>query len=256
MQHLFIFYLIVEELYMDKLYKKRLIPEQDFEFGEETAKVFDDMMNRNVPFYDEIQNMIEQLVKYNLYPGSNVYDLGCSTGTTLIKLASKYKKNDIKFIGIDSSEAMLNKARENLKKHGLLDKCILLNKDLNKEINIENASAVILNLSLHFIRPINRDSLISQIHSGLREKGCLILVEKILSDNPILRRGYIEFYHNFKEKNNYSKLEIQQKRIALENILIPYSFEENCKLLRKNGFNEIEEFFRWYCFCGIISFKK
>ena len=241
---------------MDKLYKKRLIRERDFKFDEETAEAFDDMVNRSIPFYNEIQNMIEQLVKYNLYPMSNVYDLGCSTGTTLVKIAGRYKENDIKFIGIDSSEIMLNKARENLKKHRLLDRCILLNKDLNKEINIENASAVILNLTLHFIRPSNRDSLISQIHLGLREKGCLILVEKILPDNATLRRGYIEFYHNFKEKNGYSRLEIQQKRIALENILIPYSFDENCKLLRKNGFSEIEEFFRWYCFCGIIAFKK
>lgn len=241
---------------MDKLYKERLIRERDFEFDEKTAEAFDDMVNRSIPFYNEIQNMIEQLVKYNLYPMSNVYDLGCSTGTTLVKLAGNYKENDIKFIGIDSSEAMLNKAREKLKKHRLLDRCILLNKDLNKKINIENASAVILNLTLHFIRPSNRDFLISQIHLGLREKGCLILVEKILPDNATLRRGYIEFYHNFKEKNGYSRLEIQQKRIALENILIPYTFDENCKLLRKNGFSKIEEFFRWYCFCGIIAFKK
>lgn len=241
---------------MDKLYKKRLIREQDFEFNEETAEIFDDMVNRSIPFYNEIQNMIEQLVTYNLYPKSNVYDLGCSTGATLVKLTSNYKGNDIKFIGIDGSEAMLNKAREKLKKHGLLDRCILQNKDLNKEIKIENASAVILNLTLHFIRPTNRDSLISRIYLGLREKGCLILVEKILPENATLRRGFSELYHNFKEKNGYSRQEIEQKRINLENILIPYSFDENCKLLRKNGFSEIEEFFRWYCFCGIIAFKK
>lgn len=65
---------------MDKLYKKRLIREQDFEFNEETAETFNDMVNRSIPFYNEIQNMIEQLLKYNFYPMSNVYDLGCSTG--------------------------------------------------------------------------------------------------------------------------------------------------------------------------------
>ena len=67
-------------------------------------------------------------------------------------------------------------------------------------------------------------------------------MEKILPDTATVRKGYVEFYHAFKEKNGYSRLEIQKKRIALENILIPYSFGENCKLLCKNGFQEIEEF--------------
>ena len=33
----------------------------DFDFGEDTARVFDDMLGRSVPFYDEIQRMVAEL---------------------------------------------------------------------------------------------------------------------------------------------------------------------------------------------------
>ena len=80
----------------DDIFGQKFEKASDFSFNQSVAKVFDDMVNRSIPFYNEIQNMIEQLVKYNLYPMSNVYDLGCSTGATLVKLTSNYKENDIK----------------------------------------------------------------------------------------------------------------------------------------------------------------
>ena len=33
-------------------------------------------------------------------------------------------------------------------------------------------------------------------------------------------------------------------------------FEENRELLLNNGFGTVEEFFRWYNFCGIIAIKN
>jgi tRNA (cmo5U34)-methyltransferase len=41
----------------------------------------------------------------------------------------------------------------------------------------------------------------------------------------------------------------------LENVLIPYRPEENRELLANAGFRHIEEFFRWYNFCGMIAVK-
>ena len=50
----------------------------DFTFNEEVAAVFDDMVDRSVPFYQEIQRMVAELAVDFAQPGSNVYDLGCS----------------------------------------------------------------------------------------------------------------------------------------------------------------------------------
>ena len=40
-------------------------------------------------------------------------------------------------------------------------------------------------------------------------------------------------------------LKISQKREALENVLIPYRVDEDFELLRNNGFQHVDTFFKW-----------
>jgi len=46
-----------------------------FIFGRETAAVFDDMLNRSVPFYGEIQRMTGELIADFAAPDTNIFDL-------------------------------------------------------------------------------------------------------------------------------------------------------------------------------------
>ena len=128
--------------------------------------------------------------------------------------------------------------------------------DLNQEVKIENASVVVLCLTLQFIRPIYREKLVRSIYEGLNPGGALILVEKILAEDSRYNRDFINYYYNYKRRNNYSELEISQKREALENVLIPYKLSENISLLRDQKFDHCEVFFKWYNFAGLIAVKK
>jgi tRNA (cmo5U34)-methyltransferase len=85
----------------------------DFAFDARTAGVFDDMLGRSVPFYAEIQRMTGELAADFAAPGSNLYDLGCSTGTTLATLEPLVDPS-VRFIGVDSSPEMLEKARSKI----------------------------------------------------------------------------------------------------------------------------------------------
>jgi len=58
-----------------------------------------------------------------------------------------------------------------------------------------------------------------------------------------------------KRRNNYSDMEISQKREALENVLIPYKLLENRELLIKCGFRYVDVFFKWYNFTGMVAVK-
>ena len=239
----------------DRVYRRVKEIMEDFNFDDNTVRVFNNMLTRSVPHYNEIQDMICEITKNFAQKHSNVYDLGCSTSNTLLNILRELARFPVTLIGIDNSEAMLKETRARLKRAGYLNKCRLLKKDLNDEMNFENASVIISSLTLQFIRPINREKLISEIYNGLNANGAFILVEKIISDDPKVRRTFIELYHNFKLHKGYSKAEISRKRIALENILIPYTYAENIKLLKKRGFRIIDEFFRWYNFCGILAVK-
>ena len=70
-----------------------------------------------------------------------------------------------------------------------------------------------------------------------------------------MNRFFIDFYYDFKRKNGYLDGEIQRKREALENVLIPYRLEENIELFKRNGFEIVETFFQWFNFIDLLCVK-
>ncbi len=239
----------------DEVFKDEIEKASDFKFGANVARVFDDMVNRSVPFYGEIQRMMAELAADHAAEGSFVYDLGCSTGTTMIGMDTMVNP-EIRFIGIDDSQEMLDKCKSKLMEIGFSRHYELRCADLGQGIKIENASVVVLCLTLQFVRPIYRERLLSDIYKGLNPGGVLILVEKILAEESNFNRDFIKYYYNYKRRNQYSELEISQKREALENVLVPYKLSENITLLRDVGFEHCEVFFKWYNFAGLIATKK
>ena len=212
------------------------------------------MLDRSVPFYEEIQRMTGDLCADFATPGTNVYDLGCSTCNTFFAI-EKNIPADCTCIGLDSSPEMIEKAREKLVARKFSRPFQLERSDLNQGVTITNASVVILTLTLQFVRPLFRQKVIESIVSGLNPDGCLILVEKVLTENSTINRLFIKHYYEMKKRNGYTEMEIAQKREALENILIPYHYDENRKLLLDHGFRACDIFFRWYNFCGIVAIK-
>jgi tRNA (cmo5U34)-methyltransferase len=239
----------------DEVFKGEIEKASDFKFGANVANVFDDMVNRSVPYYGEIQRMMAELSADHAKEGSDVYDLGCSTGTTMIGMDTMVNPI-IRFIGIDDSQEMLDKCKSKLMEIGFSRNYELRCADLNEGVKITNASVVVLCLTLQFVRPIYREQLLRNIYGGLNSGGALILVEKILAEDSRFNRDFINYYYNYKRRNHYSELEISQKREALENVLIPYKLSEDIAMLRDTGFAHCEVFFRWYNFAGLIAVKK
>jgi tRNA (cmo5U34)-methyltransferase len=241
---------------VDKLFADARPRAEDFDFGKDTAAVFDDMLDRSVPFYAEIQRMLGELVADFAVAGTSIYDLGCSTGNTFLAAAANLRPDlDVRFVGLDSSEEMLRKAQDKLAATQFPWPHVLQRQDLNDGIRVENASVVLMVLTLQFVRPLNRESLIASLHQGLNHNGCLLLVEKVLGEHSTFNRLFIDHYYEMKRRKGYSDMEIAQKREALENVLIPYRLEENKRLLRRVGFQHVDVFFKWYNFCGIVAIK-
>jgi tRNA (cmo5U34)-methyltransferase len=240
----------------DRLFAERREQIHDFNFGSETAAVFDDMLDRSVPFYGEIQRMIGELSGDFAVNGTSIYDLGCSTANTLLAIGSHLTPDlDVRFVGIDYSEEMLAKAEQKLARSRFPWRYELRRQDLNDSISVDNASVVVMMLTLQFVRPLNREALVSVLHQGLNHNGCLILVEKVLGEHTTFNRLFIDHYYAMKKRKGYSEIEISQKREALENVLVPYHLNENLRLLRRCGFQHTDVFFKWYNFCGIVAIK-
>jgi len=244
-----------EEINKDKVFDEKLTKPSDFAFNEKVAGVFDDMVSRSVPFYHEMQRMTSELAARYAQPGTQVFDLGCSTGTTLL-LMDKSVGEGVSFTGVDESAEMLDRCQGKLKNFNLHHPIDLVAADLTREVPVQNASVVTMVLVLQFIRPMFRHEIVRKICDGLLPGGVFILIEKILTEDKSFNREFIDYYYDFKRRNSYSELEISQKREALENVLIPYKSSENIDMLKSAGFDEAEVFFRWYNFTGIIAKKQ
>ncbi|MDH5764353.1 MAG: carboxy-S-adenosyl-L-methionine synthase CmoA [Nitrospinota bacterium] len=237
----------------DTLFKHPSAPVK-FEFNEPVARVFDDMLERSVPFYKECLQMVIDLALHFAQKDSSVYDLGCSTGTLLRQLIKTLPKGkNIHFVGLDNSEAMLKKSRRKLR--GCLERCELVEADLESDFGLTDASVVIMNYTLQFIPPKRRVAMLKKIYKGLRPGGGLILIEKVRGESDGLNDLFIEQYHAFKQSQGYSKLEISKKREALEQVLTPLKPEKNRDLLVRAGFRQVDIFFKWFNFAGFLAVK-
>ena len=204
--------------------------------------------------YEECQDLaVHWCVKYS-QSSTYIYDLGCSTGSLLVKLAKTLKPHaSIKLIGVDNSPAMLKKSEEALKNFPVPYE--LIEENLNENLTFINASVIVLNYTLQFVQPENRVPILQNIYNGLISGGSLVLIEKVKSEVPELNNTFIEFHHQFKEQKGNSKLEISQKREALENVNTPWTVKENSNLLTSAGFSTVDLFFKWNNFAGFIALK-
>jgi len=234
----------------DKVFSKPI--KKQFEFDEEVVSVFDDMLNRSVPFYNEVLNLTSDFIILNTKKDDIVYDLGSSTASTLIEIYRKSPHN-LEMIGIDSSKAMIKRGNYKLKAIG--SKNIKLVKNDFLKIELQKSKAIISNYTLQFIRPLYREKLIKKIFNSLKKDGIFIFSEKVICDDKILNKQFIDKYFEFKKLQGYTKFEIAQKREALENVLVPYTDIENRKMVLKAGFKSVDILFKWLNFSTFIARK-
>ncbi len=242
----------------DEIFLKAGKRASDFEFNADVAEAFDDMLERSIPFYLEQQGMICSLCRNLWRPGTKVYDMGCSTATTLIGLSRELPAS-ARFVGYDNSLPMLERARRNVEINHIRERVDLRHGDLNgllSDLSLEDAGVVTMCWTLQFIRPLRRDNLVRWIYDALADEGALIVTEKILTNNGHMNRFFIDLYYGFKKQRGYTDTEILRKREALENVLVPYRLDENVDLFRRNGFEIVETFFQWFNFAGFLCVKK
>lgn len=217
---------------------------------------FDDHLHTSVPDYRKIQEMVVEMSDWFVGKNSKIYDLGCSTGATINELylhhMTKENPKYPNFYGFDFSESMIHQASENLKN---LMNVTLMVKDLNDGIEINNASLVTMLYTFQFVKPAVRQKLLNQIYQGLHDNGALILVEKIVGNNPRFDEMWIELYHDMKIKNGLSPENVKAKSESLRGILTSYSQHKNEVMLGDAGFSDIDVFYKWYNFVGIIAVK-
>jgi len=223
-------------------------------FDDQVARVFDDMINRSIPFYREILHRQAQLIERYFQPGTVIFDLGCSNGNLCLHICRQMADAPFKIMAVDNSPAMLTVFTERLSAVPGIDRITLKCEDIS-QTRIENASAVVLNFTLQFLPPNQRSALIQRLYTGLNPGGILLFSEKVTHADPTMADLQQELYYTFKRENGYSELEISQKREALEKVLIPDTMEQHLERLQQAGFSAIDLWQKWFNFAAWIAIK-
>ena len=245
----------VAVLKIDDLFKHKIEKVPKFLFDERVANVFDNMIVRSIPVYEEVHNMLGGIIRH-YFPGQGIiYDLGCSTGTTIVYLATELQQNNkrAKIIGVDNSGSMLKKCREKISIESFIQPT-LLQQELDT-ISLQNCDLVIVNYTLQFLKISSRLKLLREIHSKLNKRGTIFLSEKIKAHDEHIQRIMNNVHRDFKRENGYSELEISQKKESLEEVLIPLTPKEQIDMMMEAGFRSSELIFRKYNFASYIGFK-
>lgn len=238
----------------DKIFSKEDKNIDQFKFNEAVADVFENMLNRSIPSYLLTIETIESLTKQYIQPNSNCYDLGCSLGEASLAIEKGINVDGCTIFAIDNSEPMINKCKEDKRNKITRTPIEFINDDiLNIEIN--NASIVVMNYTLQFLEKNQRQLIINKIYNGLKDGGLFLLSEKITNRNKIIRENLIKLHHDFKYINSYSQLEIEQKKKALENVLICDDKETHDLRFKKAGFENFDLWMQHFNFVSYIAIK-
>lgn len=238
----------------DNIYSAPLNRVGDFEFDDAVADVFPDMIRRSVPGYSSMLSMVALCAEEYSRPGTNVWDLGCSLGACTL-LMHEQAVPDCRIIGVDLAESMIQRLSATVQQKGVsTDRIELRQADL-RDVVVENASFVCLNLTLQFLPPEERTVVIQSIFDGMNEGAALLLSEKICFEDQAQQDLMTSLHHDFKRAHGYSDLEIAQKRTAIENRLIPETLQQHTDRLKNAGFHTVSVWFQCFNFASLLAIK-
>ncbi len=224
-----------------------------FQFDDSVVAVFPDMIERSVPGYQTILAGIGELTAQFCQENTRCYDLGCSLGAATLTIRRQAKKGCF-IVAVDTSEAMITRAKEHILGFHSDIPVELICQDMNS-LPIENASVVVINFTLQFIAPKQRQALINKIYQGMVPGGILIVSEKIHFEAPKIQTAIEHMHLQFKRANGYSELEISQKRASLDNVLISDTEVTHLNRFKEAGFDASSIWFQAYNFVSFLAIK-
>lgn len=226
-------------------------------FDDGVAQVFDDMLQRSIPAYASMRELVDAFAAAHVDPhgsgNGHVVDLGCSRGAAVASLIAAHRH--ALFTLTDVSEPMLEAARarfsgrQNVRvwRHDLRD---------GFPVAARTATLILSVLTLQFTPLEHRLRIVRDAYKALVPRGAFILVEKVIGATADMDAMFVAKYYGHKREMGYSQDEIDRKRLSLEGVLVPLTARWNEELLRGAGFQSVDCFWRWANFAGWIAVKE
>lgn len=232
-----------------------VMPKGKWEFDQGVTDCFDEMLERSIPGYSDMRELVTKIGKRYVQRRSSIIDLGCSTGEAINPFIQTFGcQNNYRLF--DVSKPMLEKTRQRYKgwiEEGVVD---VQEFDIRNGLPIHTFSSLILSvLTLQFTPIEYRQKIIQSIYDSLTPGGAFILVEKVLGADYTIDSMLVDEYYKVKAENAYTQEQISAKRKSLEGVLVPITAKWNEDMLKGVGFKNIDCFWRYLNFAGWVAIK-
>lgn len=226
----------------------------NWKFSGDTVKEFDTHVQKSVPLYNEGHTLICDISDFFVKEDSIIYEVGCSTGSLIFKIAEHNKiKSSAKFIGIDIEDDMISLAQQ--KKKNLKSSNTDFISDSILNVALEKSDMIVCYYTMQFIRPSDRQNIINKIYERLNWGGALIMFEKTRGADARFQDILTALYTDFKLRNGYTPDDVVSKSLSLRGVMEPFSTQGNIDMLERSGFKDINIIQKYICFEGFLAIK-
>jgi tRNA (cmo5U34)-methyltransferase len=224
----------------------------NWKFDGNVARTFGDHVRRSVPLYDMGHELICRLSDFFVNDQSTCYELGCSTGELLYKLAEhNTHKPGCEWIGIDNSPSMVTEAQSRC---AAVDSIDVVQDDINL-VALKRSDFIVAYYTIQFNRPHLRQPLFDKIFESLNWGGALVMFEKVRGPDARFQDMLNALYDDFKREQGFDDHEIMSKSRSLRGILEPYSSQANIDYLHRAGFSDVMPIMKYLNFEGLLAIK-
>jgi len=221
-------------------------------FGGEVAGSFVTHAGRSIPWYREGHELVCHYSDFFVQPDSTVYDLGCSTGELLVRLADHHThKPSVNWVGIDAQPAMVEAAARHCRAHANVTTVC---GDL-LDVDFQPTDMIVAYYTIQFIPERQRQLLFDRIYQALNWGGAFLLFEKVGAPDARFQDMASAIYREFKRSQGFTAEEILNKDDSLKGVLRPFSTAGNLGLLQRAGFVDVMTVMKYVCFEGFLAIK-
>lgn len=205
----------------------------------EVAGAFDKHVREQLPWYEQLTDLVATVAKAYLPEGGRAYDVGASTGNIGRALAETIEARGIRWTGIENSEAM----RPMYNAPGVLE--------ITDAVTYEykQCDLVVCFLTLMFFPVDVRVHWLREIHKKIRVGGAIIIVDKEEPAGGVLSSSIHRHVMLSKLKAGTSADDVLKKEFSLDGIQRP---------IKRGMLSAIgaEEIFRFGDFVAYVLEKK
>jgi tRNA (cmo5U34)-methyltransferase len=211
---------------------------------EEEAGEFDEIIQKLIPYYNEILEALILTIPYSKEENIIVADLGCGTGTIAKRILEMYP--NAKLTCVDLAVNMIETTKVKLDEYMNVEYIVkdFYNFDFEKKYD-----AVFSSLALHHLET-NKDKkkFFKKIFDALKGGGVFYNADVVLGSNEFLQNLYMKKWKNFMLKK-VSASEVESKWIPkYEDEDKPTELIEQLRWLEEIGFKAIDVIWKYYNF--------